>query len=85
MDGVPHTSHSFADELEAIIAALIGGIKYGIKIRLPHSFIMTMLFRNDLTSKEKIRNILKLVFEHSSNLGIFATIYKVSKSLNNVF
>ena len=76
MDGVKDT-HSFAEELEAIIAALIGGIKYGIKIRLPHSFIMTMLFRRNLSSKEKIYNILKLVFEHSSNLGIFATIYKV--------
>ncbi|VEU44913.1 unnamed protein product [Pseudo-nitzschia multistriata] len=72
------TQKSFLqDELAAVISAVIGGASYGIKIRLPHALVMTCLFRNDLTPREKIRTILKLVFEHASNLAAFATIYKV--------
>ena len=70
-------SATFGEELRAVIAGLIGGVKYGVKIRFPHAFIMTLLFRKDLSSEQKIRNILKLVYEHASNLGLFATIYKV--------
>mmetsp|Transcript_26215 Transcript_26215/g.26644 ORF Transcript_26215/g.26644 Transcript_26215/m.26644 type:complete len:248 (-) Transcript_26215:440-1183(-) len=65
------------EELSAIVSALIGGAKYGVKIRLPHAVIMTCLFRKDLSSKEKIRTIVKLVFEHASNLAVFAFIYKI--------
>jgi peroxisomal membrane protein 4 len=65
------------DELHAIVAALVGGARYGIKIRLPHALIMTMLFRRDLTSRQKVESVLKLAYEHASNLGAFATVYKV--------
>jgi peroxisomal membrane protein 4 len=65
------------DELTAVASAMIGGAKYGVKIRLPHAVVMTCLFRKDLSSKEKIRSIMKLVFEHSSNLAAFASIYKI--------
>ncbi|KAG7358946.1 Tim17/Tim22/Tim23/Pmp24 family protein [Nitzschia inconspicua] len=64
------------DEMSAILGALVGGAKYGIKIRLPHALIMTLLFRRDLSSKQKIRSVAKLVLEHASNLAAFATIYK---------
>jgi len=33
------------DELLAVCGALVGGAKYGLKIRLPHALVMTMLFR----------------------------------------
>ncbi|KAL3919732.1 MAG: hypothetical protein SGILL_003605, partial [Bacillariaceae sp.] len=68
--------HHLSDELSAIIGALVGGAKYGIKIRLPHALVMTLLFKRDLTSKQKLRSISKLVLEHASNLAAFATIYK---------
>jgi len=74
------TSPSFsflAEELSAVVSALIGGAKYGVKIRLPHAVVMTCLFRKDLSSKEKIRTIVKLVFEHASNLAVFASLYKI--------
>ena len=77
-----HQHHTFAEELLAILSGLIGGAKYGVKIRLPHALVMTLLFRNDLSSKEKVQSILKLVVEHATNLGCFATIYKVSTKIH---
>jgi peroxisomal membrane protein 4 len=68
---------TLADEIQAIIAALVGGARYGVKVRLPHALVMTVLFRRDLTSKQKIESVLKLAFEHGSNLAAFAAIYKV--------
>jgi peroxisomal membrane protein 4 len=70
------TSLLLLDELTAVVSALIGGAKYGVKIRLPHALVMTFLFRKDLSATQKIRTILKLVVEHASNLAAFATIYK---------
>lgn len=72
--------HSLWDEVQAIVAAVVGGARYGVKIRIPHALVMTVLFRRDLTSKEKIRSVLKLTMEHASNLAMFAAIYKVSHS-----
>eukprot|EP00536_Pseudo-nitzschia_multiseries_P011008 jgi/Psemu1/204701/e_gw1.355.19.1 len=66
------------EELSAVVSALIGGATYGVKIRLPHALVMTCLFRRDLSSKQKLRTILRLVYEHASNLAAFATIYKVA-------
>jgi peroxisomal membrane protein 4 len=68
-----------ADEIQAVVAALVGGARYGVKIRLPHALVMTLLFRRDLTSSQKIRSVLKLALEHASSLGQFATLYKVSE------
>ena len=70
------TSLFLLDELTAVVSALIGGAKYGVKIRLPHALVMTFLFRTDLSTTNKIRTVLKLVGEHASNLAAFATIYK---------
>jgi hypothetical protein len=67
----------FVDEIHAIASALMGGARYGVKIRLPHALLMTVLFRKDLTTRDKIKTVLTLVYEHASNLAAFATIYKV--------
>ena len=64
------------DEINAIIAALVGGARYGLKIRVPHATLMTVLFRSDLSSKQKLRNIFSLAAEHATNLSAFAAIYK---------
>jgi peroxisomal membrane protein 4 len=68
--------HKIQDELSAIVSALVGGAKYGIKIRLPHAFVMTLLFRKDLNNQQKMGTVIRLVLEHASNLAAFATIYK---------
>ena len=70
------TSLFLLEELTAVVSALINGAKYGVKIRLPHALVMTFLFRKDLSLKNKIRAVLRLVVEHASNLAAFATIYK---------
>ena len=47
--------HHVMDEIAAIVGALVGGAKYGVKIRTPHALVMTVLFRNDLDAKQKIQ------------------------------
>ena len=66
------------DEVHAILSALVGGARYGLKIRLPHAMVMTFLFRRDLTSSEKLKSVLNMAYEHAYSLGSFATIYKVN-------
>jgi hypothetical protein len=65
------------NELRAVVAAVLGGARYGVKVRLPHSFVMIFLFKGNLSLKDKLRKILKLVFEHARNLAAFAAIYKI--------
>lgn len=62
-------------ELQSIINGLLGGSRYGVKIRLPHAAVMTILFRKGSAS-EKLKFVLKAVLEHSRNLACFAAIYK---------
>ena len=69
-------SHKLADEIGAVLTALLAGARYGLKIRLPHALVMTFLFRRDLSHSEKLKNILRLGFQHASSLAAFATIYK---------
>jgi hypothetical protein len=65
------------EELKYIFYALVGGARYGVKIRLPHAIIMTCLFRKDLSSKQKLQTILHMTMEHSKNLATFAACYKL--------
>ncbi|KAK1742316.1 peroxisomal membrane protein 4 [Skeletonema marinoi] len=64
------------DEVAAIISGLIGGGRYGLKIRIPHAFVMTFLFGNKLPFRRKLQVIAKLAAEHSINLASFACLYK---------
>lgn len=74
-------THRWSDEIQEIFNAMVGGARFGIKIRLPHAFVMTILFRHDLTPKQKLQSILRLALEHASNLAAFATLYKVGYAL----
>jgi len=67
----------FKSEFQSISAGTLGGGRYGIKIRLPHAILMTMLFRRGLTAKQKLKMILKLTLDHSCSLAAFATVYKI--------
>ncbi len=71
------TYHDIYSEISAIISGLIGGGRYGFKIRLPHAAVMTLLFRKNATVEEKLKIVLKSTMEHSRNLASFAAIYKV--------
>ena len=64
------------EEVAVILSALIGGGRYGLKIRLPHATIMTFLFGSKLSFHEKIKTIVKLATEHATNLAAFACVYK---------
>ena len=64
------------DEVAAILSGLIGGGKYGLKIRVPHAVVMTFLFGNNLSFRNKLKVIAKLAAEHSINLASFACLYK---------
>jgi len=81
--GANSSAHDIPSEIKAILDGLIGGGKYGMKIRLPHAAVMTLLFRRNTTAKDKLRIIFKSTFEHSKNLASFAAIYKVSFQLGN--
>jgi len=64
------------EEVAVILSALVGGGRYGLKIRLPHATIMTFLFGSKLSFHEKIKTIAKLATEHATNLAAFACVYK---------
>ena len=71
------SANTIISEFQAIVASLVGGGKYGTKIRLPHAAVMTILFRKETSVQEKLRIVMKLTFAHSRNLASFAAIYKV--------
>ena len=64
-------------EIEAILAATISGAKYGFKIRFPHAFLMTFLFRRDISFEQKVETIVRLTWNHVYSLAKFVGIYKV--------
>jgi hypothetical protein len=72
-------TQSLSEELHAIAAGLVGGARYGFKIRLPHAMVMIWLFRRDLSSKQKMKTVGTLVVEHTTNLAAFAALYKVCR------
>eukprot|EP00804_Cyclotella_cryptica_P017697 CCRYP_020686-RC/>CCRYP_020686-RC protein AED:0.43 eAED:0.43 QI:144/1/1/1/0/0/3/242/97 len=74
------TPHSLYDEVVAILSGLIGGGRYGLKIRVPHALVMTFLFGSNLSFIKKLHLIAKLALEHASNLAAFAFSYKVRRS-----
>lgn len=68
---------NLADETTAVVLAALGGARYGVKIRMPHALIMTLIFRQDLSPSQKVATILKLTRNHALSLATFAAIYKV--------
>ena len=57
-------------------------LQYGTKIRLPHAFVMTMLF-NFRPSEPRfmLDRMTGLTWEHSRNLALFAGFYKACLAL----
>ncbi|KAL3822618.1 hypothetical protein ACHAXA_006403 [Cyclostephanos tholiformis] len=65
------------DEIAAIFSGLIGGGRYGLKIRVPHALVMTFLFGGERSFLQKAKVVAKLAAEHASNLAAFAGLYKL--------
>ncbi|KAL7547499.1 hypothetical protein ACHAWF_010790 [Thalassiosira exigua] len=66
------------DEAAAVLSGLVGGGRYGLKIRVPHALVMTFLFGSHLSFRKKLRVIASLAAEHASNLAAFACLYKLA-------
>lgn len=72
----PNDDGCYWHEVRAVLDALVSGARYGVKIRLPHAFVMTFMFRRDLSTRGKLKAILRAVSEHARTLGSFALVYK---------
>lgn len=53
---------------------------YGVKVRFPHSLVMTFLFHEG-SLQEKLKFILQATFQHARNLALLTTIYKTATLL----
>ncbi|CAI2183750.1 7276_t:CDS:2 [Funneliformis geosporum] len=62
-------------DILSIVKGFRNGAVYGAKIRLPHAFVMTFLFRTG-SFKDKLYFIFDATKTHSANLAKFVTIYK---------
>ncbi|XP_077428921.1 peroxisomal membrane protein 4 [Vanacampus margaritifer] len=75
------------EKYKAVLAVLKGfrnGAVYGAKIRAPHAFVMTFLFR-DGSLAGKLKAILKATYTHSRNLACFVFTYKGLQALLEKF
>ncbi|XP_020370459.1 peroxisomal membrane protein 4 [Rhincodon typus] len=64
--------------LHGALAAVKGfrnGVVYGAKIRAPHAFVMTFLFKSG-SLLDKLKAIGQATYTHSRNLAIFVFLYK---------
>ncbi|CAI8024164.1 Peroxisomal membrane protein 4 [Geodia barretti] len=58
-----------------VVKGFRNGLVYGVKIRLPHSLVMTFLFHEG-SLQEKLHFILNATFQHARNLAILTALYK---------
>ncbi|KAG9290557.1 hypothetical protein G9A89_020927 [Geosiphon pyriformis] len=64
-------------DLLQIVKGFRNGAVYGAKVRFPHALVMAFLFREG-SIKEKIIWIFRATKQHSRNLALFVTIYKMT-------
>eukprot|EP01084_Bolivina_argentea_P107763 192647_1 len=63
---------TFSDDVLSVMRGFRNGFIYGIRIRLPHAFVMTLLFNRGPIDKMSSM-IFKKTKEHSIHLGRFVT------------
>ena len=68
---------SLQDDILSIIRGFRNGFIYGIKIRLPHAFVMTLIFASDRSIESMSKTIFKKTREHSVHLGQYVCLYKL--------
>lgn len=76
-----HDKNDVYRDLAFILGGFLRGINYGVKIRLPHAFVTTFLFRSGGTIKDKLQWILTATKQHAWNLSRFVLIYKLIMTL----
>ncbi|KNC46994.1 peroxisomal membrane protein 4 [Thecamonas trahens ATCC 50062] len=69
-----------AHTLLAILKGVRNGLVYGVKVRAPHAFVMTFLFR-DGSLREKLAGILSATQTHATNLAVFVGLFKTGMAL----
>jgi peroxisomal membrane protein 4 len=74
-------SATFEEELRFAIVSVYRGARngtfYGTKIRLPHAFVMTLLFAFKSDLRYLGDRMCNLTWEHSRNLALFVGFYKL--------
>eukprot|EP01084_Bolivina_argentea_P253654 426186_1 len=74
---LPLKTPTFQEDILSIIRGFRNGAIYGIKIRLPHAFVMTLLFSSNRSINGLSSIIFKKTKEHSLHLGKFVCLYKL--------
>mmetsp|Transcript_28975 Transcript_28975/g.70655 ORF Transcript_28975/g.70655 Transcript_28975/m.70655 type:complete len:189 (-) Transcript_28975:241-807(-) len=69
-------SDSVEEDIAKILRGALHGVLYGAKVRAPHAFVMTLLFRRDLPLLTQLKTVLKLTLTHAKNLGFYVFVYK---------
>ncbi|ESO10930.1 hypothetical protein HELRODRAFT_71941 [Helobdella robusta] len=59
-----------------VIKGFRNGAVYGAKVRFPHAFVNSFLFKT-ATFQEHVRAIIKATYTHSRNLASYVAIYKI--------
>jgi peroxisomal membrane protein 4 len=67
----PHTSC-----LISVLRGVRNGFYYGTRVRAPHAFVMTFLFREG-KFKDKMTDIIKMTYEHGRNLAMYVGLFKL--------
>mmetsp|Transcript_77003 Transcript_77003/g.150855 ORF Transcript_77003/g.150855 Transcript_77003/m.150855 type:complete len:247 (+) Transcript_77003:146-886(+) len=60
---------------QTVVSAGKQGASYGARIRLPHAFVMTILFQKG-SWEYKVRRIVEMTLVHGKNLAMYAATYK---------
>ena len=74
---IPAKTPTFRDDILSILRGFRNGCFYGVKIRLPHAFVMTLLFADDRSIESMSSVIFEKTKEHSIHLGKYVMLYKL--------
>ena len=66
--------------MHPLVRGFIHGLRYGSKVRAPHSLVMTLLFKRD-TIPKMLESIITLTLQHGIRLGAFAGLFRFSRGL----
>ncbi|GMH54714.1 hypothetical protein TrVE_jg316 [Triparma verrucosa] len=75
--------HHLPPTLLSPLLSSFSGIKYALKLRLPHALLMTYLFTPSLPPSQKLSRIKSVLLSHATSLGLHALIYKLTLLLLN--
>lgn len=80
ISAVPDDYLNYPVILRETLHGFRNGLIYGVKIRLPHAIIMTLLFKEG-PWQSKLSTILRLTYEHGFGLAKYVGVYKFVSAL----